>query len=168
MKTTSLQNEIKKKHGFDSPQQQAYLNLAYTHAQLAAQFAKLFKAHGLSEATYNILRVLRGVRKHPENGHDAIPCGAIGERLITRVPDVTRLIDRLVEAGLVDRIRGEADRRVVLARITTQGLALLRKLDDPVLELHQLTLGHLNSAEIKQLNHLLERARQIKITTRSP
>lgn len=160
MMAAALQNEIKKKHGFDSPQQQAYLNLAYTHAQLAAAFARLFKAYDLSEATYNILRVLRGVRKHPESGLDALPCGAIGERLITRVPDVTRLIDRLVKAGLVDRIRGEEDRRVVLARITTQGLALLRKLDEPVLELHRQTLGHLSKSELDQLNGLLERARQ--------
>ena len=155
----SLQHELKKKSAFDSPEQQAYLNLAYTHAQLTAEFTKLFKAHGLSEATYNILRVLRGVRKHPENGRDALPCGEIGGRLVTRVPDVTRLIDRLVKAGLVDRIRGEADRRVVLARITTQGLAKLRKLDSPLLDLHEQTLGHLTSAELKQLNNLLERAR---------
>ena len=155
----ALQHDLKKKSAFDSPEQQAYLNLAYTHAQLAAEFAQLFKAHGLSEATYNILRVLRGVRKHPENGKDALPCGEIGGRLITRVPDVTRLIDRLVTAGLVDRIRGEADRRVVFARITTQGLAKLRKLDGPLLELHEQTLGHLTRSELKQLNSLLERAR---------
>lgn len=168
MSAPKLQDELKKKRGFDSPEQQAYLNLAYTHAQFAAQFAQLFKAYGLSEATYNILRVLRGVRKHSENGRDALPCGEIGERLITRVPDVTRLIDRLVKAELVDRIRGEADRRVVLARITTKGLALLRKIDGPVLELHGQTLGHLTRAELKQLNDLLQRARQIKVITRSP
>ncbi|MEO0474448.1 MAG: MarR family transcriptional regulator [Planctomycetota bacterium] len=155
----SLQQELKKKSAFDSVEQQAYLNLAYTHAQLAAKFTQLFKSHGLSEATYNILRVLRGVRKHPENGRDALPCGEIGGRLVTRVPDVTRLIDRLVKAGLVDRIRGEADRRVVLARITTQGLAKLRKLDGPLLELHEQTLGHMNRSELNQLNSLLERAR---------
>ena len=159
----TLQRALNKKTGFDSPEQQAYLNLAYTHAQLAARFAQLFKAHGLSEATYNILRVLRGVRKHPENDRDALPCGEIGERLITRVPDVTRLIDRLVKAGLVDRIRGQADRRVVLARITTQGLALLRKLDGPVLGLHEQTLGHLTRSELKQLNQLLERARETRL-----
>lgn len=164
----SLQRELNKKSGFDSPEQQVYLNLAYTHAQLAAAFAQLFKAHGLSEATYNILRVLRGVRKHPEHGRDALPCGEIGERLVTRVPDVTRLIDRLVTAGLVDRIRGEADRRVVLARITTKGLALLRKLDGPVLQLHDQTLGHLSRGELADLNQLLERARQSKTPTPSP
>ena len=160
MAAAALQHELKKKHGFDSATQQAYLNLAYTHGQLAARFTHLFKAHGLSEATYNILRVLRGVRKHPENGRDALPCGEIAGRLVTRVPDVTRLIDRLVNAGLVDRTRSEVDRRVVLARITTQGLALLRKLDRPVLELHQQTPGHLTSNELKQLSSLLEKARK--------
>ncbi|MBX2853214.1 MAG: MarR family transcriptional regulator [Phycisphaeraceae bacterium] len=164
----TLQRDLNKKSGFDSPEQQAYLNLAYTHAKLSAAFARLFKDHGLSEAAYNILRVLRGVRKHPENGRDALPCGEIGGRLIARVPDVTRLIDRLVKAGLVDRIRGEADRRVVLARITTKGLALLRKLDEPVLELHAQTLGHLTRSELKQFNALMEKARQIQASTRSP
>ncbi|MEM9347294.1 MAG: MarR family transcriptional regulator [Planctomycetota bacterium] len=160
MTSATLKDDLKKKHGFDSPEQQAYLNLAYTHAELTAAFTHFFKSHGLSEATYNILRVLRGVRRHPENGRDALPCGEIGGRLVTRVPDVTRLIDRLVRAGLVDRIRGEADRRVVLARITTQGLNLLRRLDRPLLDLHEQTLGHLSRNELKQLNTLLERARQ--------
>ena len=167
MPAGSLQDELKKKHGFDSPEQQAYLNLCYTHAELSAEFARLFKAHGLSEATYNILRVLRGVRKHPENGLDALPCGEIGCRLVTRVPDITRLIDRLVKAELVDRIRGSEDRRVVLARITTRGLKLLNKLDGPVLELHAQTLGHLSRSELKQLNELLERARQRKTKART-
>lgn len=168
MTPPALQQELGKKTGFDSPEQQAYLNLAYTHAQLSAAFAALFKSHGLSEATYNILRVLRGVRKHPENGKDALPSGEIGCRLVTRVPDVTRLIDRLVKAELVDRIRGEADRRVVLVRITTKGLMLLRKLDTPVLELHRQTLGHMTRSELKQFNQLLERARQIKFNDGSP
>lgn len=160
MQASPLQDELKKKRGFDSPEQQAYLSLAYTHAQLAAPLAQLFKEYGLSEATYNILRVLRGVRRHPEQGRDALPCGEIGGRLVARVPDVTRLIDRLVQADLVDRIRGEVDRRVVLARITTQGLALLRKLDQPVLALHEQTLGHLTRSELKQLGTLLAKARQ--------
>lgn len=168
MPPPALQDELRKKTAFDSPEQQAYLNLAYTHAQITAPFASLFKAHDLSEATYNILRVLRGVRKHPENGKDALPSGDIGDRLITRVPDVTRLIDRLVKAELVDRIRGEADRRVVLVRITTRGLGLLRKLDGPVMNLHNQTLGHMTRSELKQLNHLLERARQTKTAASSP
>ena len=162
MPAPSLQHDLQKKHGFDSPEQQAYLNLARTHAELAGPFTSLFKEHDISEASYNILRVLRGVRRNPERGRDALPCGEVGGRLVTRVPDVTRLIDRLVKAGLVERIRGELDRRVVLARITTQGLALLRKLDKPVLDLHAQTLGHLTRAELKQLNTLLEKARSAR------
>lgn len=159
MATPDLQRDLKKKHGFDAPEQQAYLNLARTQAELAGPFAGLFKAHGLSEAAYNILRVLRGVKRYPEDGRDALACGEVGERLVTRVPDVTRLIDRLVEAGLVERDRDPADRRVVLARITARGLALLKKLDGPVLEMHRRTLGHLTRAELKRLNELLEKAR---------
>jgi len=159
MATPSLQHDLKKRHGFDSPEQQAYLNLARTVAQLSGPFTRLFKQHGLSEATYNILRVLRGVRQNPEDGTDAMPCGEIGDRLVTRVPDVTRLIDRLVESGLVDRYRADHDRRVVYARITTQGLSLLRKLDKPVLDLHSQTMGHLTRDELRQLSGLLEKAR---------
>lgn len=159
MAATPLQHDLKKKHGFDSLEQQAYLNLARTHALVTGPFAQLFKSQGISESAYNILRVLRGVRRSPESGLDALPCGEIGGRLVTRVPDVTRLIDRLVHADLVERLRGESDRRVVLARITTAGLALLRKLDRPVLDLHAQTLGHLSRAELKQLNALLEKAR---------
>ena len=158
MKPT-LRRELKKKEGFDSLEQEVYLNLARTHAVLTGPLSKLFKAHGLSEATYNILRVLRGVRRQPERGRDALPSGEVGDRLVARVPDVTRLIDRLVSAGLVERIRGDEDRRVVLLRITTEGLAVLRKLDKPVLDLHADTLGHLSRAELKQLSGLLEKAR---------
>ena len=156
---STLHQELKKKHGFASPEQQAYLNLARTHAQLTGPLTKLFKAHDLSEATYNILRVLRGVREHPEAGRDALPSGEVGDRLVTRVPDVTRLIDRLVESGLVERTRCEDDRRVVLLRITRKGLTKLRKLDEPVLDLHAHCLGHLTRAELKQLNTLLEKVR---------
>lgn len=155
----TLHHELKKKNPFDSPEQEAYLNLARTHALLTGPLSQLFKAHGLSEATYNILRVLRGVRQHPEQGRDALPSGEVGDRLVARVPDVTRLIDRLVNAGLVERTRGEEDRRVVLLRITAAGLATLRKLDKPVLDLHAASLGHLTRAELRQLNTLLEKAR---------
>lgn len=162
MSPPPLQRDLKKKHGFDAPEQEAYLNLARTHAALHGPFTRLFKEHGLSEAAYNILRVLRGVRRHPEQGRDMLPCGEVGDRLVTRVPDVTRLIDRLVEAGLVERARAEEDRRVVLARITTEGLALLRKLDRPVIELHRATLGHLTRDELRRFNTLLEKARRFE------
>lgn len=156
----ALQHEILKKHAFDSPEQEAYLNIARTHAELAGPFTRLFKDRGLSQAAYNILRVLRGVRKHPEQGRDALPCGEIGGRLVTRVPDVTRLIDRLVADGLVERMRLPEDRRVVLAKITSEGMAALRALDRPVIDLHRDTLGHLTRAELKELNRLLVKARK--------
>lgn len=154
-----LRDELKKKNAFDSIEQAAYLNIARTHTTLAAPLAQLFKKNGLSESSYNILRVLRGVRREPEKGRDALPSGEVGERLVTRLPDVTRLIDRLVKDQLVDRIRDTEDRRVVLLRITTKGLSLLRKLDVPVLEAHRESLGHLTRAELKQLNALLDKAR---------
>lgn len=156
----TLKSDIKKKHAFDSPEQEAYLNLARTFAVLTGPFVALFKQHGLSPASYNVLRILRGVRDYPELGHDALPCAEIIERMVTRVPDLTRLIDRLAEKGLVERRRGEEDRRVVRIRISTRGMNLLKKLDEPVAELHRQVLGGLSGTEVTQLNALLEKARQ--------
>lgn len=156
----ALGRDIKKKHGFDSPRQEAYLNLARTQAELTGPFIALFKKHGLSPASYNVLRILRGVRRFPEQGHDALPCSEIVERMVARVPDLTRLIDRLEEKELVDRRRGEEDRRVVRVRIGTAGLRLLKKLDGPVAELHHNTFVSLTDSEVVELNRLLEKTRQ--------
>ena len=156
----ALSRDLKKKHGFDSPRQEAYLNLARTQAELSGPFVALFKKHRLSPATYNVLRILRGVRRFPEQGHDALPCSEIVQRMVTRVPDLTRLIDRLEEKGLVDRRRGEEDRRVVRVRISTAGLHLLKKIDAPVAELHRNTFASLSGAEVAELNRLLEKTRQ--------
>lgn len=155
----TLKRDIKKKHAFDSPEQEAYLNLARTHAELTGPFVALFKRHGLSPASYNVLRILRGVRDYPEQGEDALPCAEIVERMVTRVPDLTRLIDRLVEKKLVQRRRAEDDRRVVRIRISTAGMNLLKKLDAPVGDLHRQVLSALTDAEVEQLSRLLEKIR---------
>lgn len=156
----TLQHELKKKHAFQSPAQEAYLNLCRTHAALSAAFAQLFKEHGLSETTYNILRVLRGVHEFPEQDQDRLPCHEIADRLITRVPDITRLLDRLENAGLVSRQRCTVDRRVVWAGITSAGLGLLADLDRPVAELHRDQLGHLSDPQLHKLSRLLTKARE--------
>ena len=109
----------------------AYLNLVRAHELLVGQFDALFRAHGLTQTQYNALRILRG---GPREGY---PCQAIGERLLTRVPDVTRLIDRLEKAGLVSRARGKEDRRVVLIKLTAKGRRLCDSLDEPVEQLHR-------------------------------
>ena len=149
----SLQHELGKRKPFELLEEEVFLNLVRTTAQLGSPFAELFKRHGLSEATYNILRILRG---HGDPGRS---CGQIGEQLVARVPDVTRLIDRLEEAGLVTRNRTTQDRRVVLIQITDSGRQLLNSLDGPVADLHRAQFAHLSRADLKQLNVLLADAR---------
>lgn len=153
----SLQHEIGKKRPFDSAEQEAHLNIQRSAACLAMPFERLFREHGLSEATYNALRILRG---HLPAG---VPSQTIGEHLIAQVPDVTRLVDRLVASGLAERCRIEADRRVVMVKITKAGLDLLGKLDKPVRELHAMQLGHLSPAELSQLSRLLVKARRLNL-----
>jgi DNA-binding MarR family transcriptional regulator len=163
--TKSLKDEIGKRGPFQQVEQEAYLNLLRTVSVLECDFARLLKQHGLSEATYNILRILRG---EADGGalSGGVPMQVIGERLIARVPDVTRLVDRLEASGLVERLRTPDDRRVVLATITTKGLGLLSKMDEPVARLHQAQLSHMSETELKQLIRLLTKAR--KMSNRYP
>lgn len=149
-----LRTEIGKKKPFDLPEEEAHLNILRTGSMLEAGFARLFRPHNLTEATYNALRILRG--HHPTG----IPSQTIGTQLVTRVPDVTRLVDRLVDAKLALRQRTEFDRRVVIVRITRQGLDLLAKLDAPVRELNKRQLGHMTRAELAELSRLLAKARE--------
>ena len=149
----SLKSELKQSRSFESPEQEAYLNLQRTTSLLGAPFLKLMKEHGLSLPLYNILRILRGQRG------GGLACSHISERMVTRDPDVTRLVDKLEKSDLVKRERSTTDRRVVLISITRKGLNLLAKLDKPLLDLHIETLGHLTRAELKELNRLLVKAR---------
>ena len=127
----------------------AYLNLLRVHEALTGEFDALFKAHGLSQPAYNVLRILRGA------GEERLTCGQIAERMVSRVPDVTRLLDRLEKRGLASRARAERDRRVVEAGITPQGLALLGQLDEPVEKLHSTQFSALSEAELSSLDRAL-------------
>src|SRR6266496_3289060 len=104
------------------------------------RLATVLKADDLSANQYNVLRILRG---SPEG----LPCGEIASRMITRDPDITRLLDRLEKRKLISRCRETKDRRMVMARITPDGLKLLGRLDEPVHEAHRQQLGHLRSEE---------------------
>ena len=116
---------------------------------------RLLKAHGLSPAQYNVLRILRGA---PPEG---LSCREIGERMLTRDPDMTRLLDRLEKNGLVIRERQKTDRRVVATRSTPKALEALRRLDQPVREIHRRQLRHLAGARLKTLLALLEEVRMV-------
>jgi DNA-binding MarR family transcriptional regulator len=113
----------------------------------------LLKPYRLSKTQYNILRILRGA------GEKGLACREVGGKLISRDPDITRLLDRLESRGLIVRAREARDRRVVKPRITAEGLRLLDELDKPVQELHRRQLRHLPAKELRQLSMLLERAR---------
>ena len=115
---------------------------------------KLLKQHQLSPPLYNILRILRGI------GRDGLPCSQIAERMVTREPDITRLVDRLESAGWVKRDRSTKDRRVVTVTLTTSGKKVVNKIDKPMEELHREILGHLTKKEMVELNRLLVKARQ--------
>ena len=151
----SLQHQLKKKHPFELPEEEVSLNIQRTFGVLMGPELKLFKKHKLSPPLYNILRILRGV------GGDGLPCSQIGDRMVTREPDMTRLIDRLEQAGWARRDRSTEDRRVVTITLTATGRKLLDKLDEPILDLHRDTLGHLTKKEMVELNRLLVKARQV-------
>ena len=150
--TAKLQQEIKKKRPFDSPQEEAVLNLFRTSDRIHIRFTRLFREHGLTPSQYNVLRILRGEGRPME-------CMEVAARTVAVVPGITGLLDRLARAGLVRRRQSADDRRVWLVDITDKGLALLAGLDSPVQELHRELLGHLAATELKELTRLLEKAR---------
>ena len=111
------------------------------------------KPYGITNTQYNVLRILRGAGKHGLCRHE------IRDRMLTPVPDVTRLLDRLSDAGLASRERDAVDRRLVTTRITDEGLALLARLDGPAKALHQRLLGHMTDESLARLSRLLSEAR---------
>jgi DNA-binding MarR family transcriptional regulator len=139
---------------FDSPQQEAYLNLWRTYDRLRMLEDELFGRSNLSAQQYNTLRLLRAA--HPKK----VPTLHLGSRLISRAPDITRLLDKLGERGLIVRDRPPDNRRIVNVGITDAGLALLEELADEVRECHLRQLGHLDPREMKKLVELLQKARQ--------
>lgn len=112
----------------------------------------VLKAEDLSSTQYNVLRILRGTPQ-------GLPCGEIAGRMITRDPDVTRLLDRMEKRGLISRARDSRDRRMVLARISSEGLKLVNRLDEPVQQMHRKLLGHLGKERLRALAELLAAAR---------
>src|SRR5205823_5508820 len=120
--------------------------------RLQIQFARLFRAHGLTPSQYNVLRILRGEGK-------PLPILEIASRTITVVPGITGLIDRLEQAGFVNRLRCDKDRRVIFVGLTDKAMTSLAALDDPLDELHRKVLGHLAHDELTELITLLEKAR---------
>jgi DNA-binding MarR family transcriptional regulator len=138
---------------FDSPQQEAYLNLWRTYDRLRMLEDDLFQQHDLTAQQYNALRLLRA--EHPA----ALPTLVLAGKLVSHAPDITRLVDRLEQRGLVVRKRMLDNRRVVQVGISEAGLALLKQLDQPVRDCHLKQLGHLSGAQLQSLVDLLRTAR---------
>jgi DNA-binding MarR family transcriptional regulator len=149
----SLRDEIQQTKPFTSPREEAYLNLQRTAALLEQQLLQFFKPWDLTPTQYNVLRILRGAAP------SGLPCREVGNRMVTPVPDVTRLLDRLESKGWVARGRAEADRRVVLTTITPSGEELLGEIDRPLSEQMEEMLGHVDEDELRRLNEILFRAR---------
>lgn len=152
----TLDQEIRQARPFVSPEEEAFLGLQRTASLLMQVLGRELRRHELTPPLYNVLRILRGARGA---GPDALTCGEIGERLVSPGPDVTRLLDKLEERGLVTRLRDAEDRRIVRARITEKGIALLGQMDGPVKETLQGLLGHLGPEKLRTLARLLEEAR---------
>lgn len=151
---TTLREEIGQTRPFASLHQEAYLGVLRTAADLEHGLAEMLKAHGITHTQYNVLRILRGA------GDKGLCRNEVRDRMVAKVPDATRLLDRMEAMGLIGRQRDSEDRRYVTARITPEGLALLEELDGPVLELHAAQLGDLEADELRTLITLLERVRE--------
>ena len=146
---------------FDSPQQEVYLNLWRTYDRLRIIEDELFGKHDLTAQQYNALRVLRAA--HPQT----LPTLTLAAKLVSRAPDITRLLDKLHERGLVQRERPADNRRTVRVGITAEGIALLDSLAIEVKACHIRQLGHMSADEMKQLVELLRKARQCHETPES-
>lgn len=145
-------NRSAKARRVSSPEEAAFLDLLCTADVLTRGAIAVLKAEDLSLTQYNVLRILRGAPQ-------GLPCGEIASRMITRDPDVTRLLDRMEKRGLISRARESRDRRMVLARITPAGLKLADRLDEPVQQIHRRQLGHLGKDRLQALGELLTAAR---------
>lgn len=148
-----LQSDIQQKKPFRSIYEEAELNIVRTASILTDEMAQVLKQSGVSPQQYNVLRILKGSEPTGLCRND------VRDRMLTRMPDMTRLLDRMEEAGLVKRERSDADRRQVNTHITAAGKKILRDLETPVATAQAEQLGHMNDRELKQLIELLTKAR---------
>ena len=148
-----IKTELKQTRPFRNLAEEAFVALMRTADQLQWKGAELMKQFDISPTQYNALRILRGAGPH------GLPCSEIGERMVTRDSDITRLLDRLEKRNLTERCRDTGDRRVIMARITAPGLDLLKKMDKPIEQFHRDLLGRMGETRLQSLLRLLESAR---------
>lgn len=147
--TPDLRSELRQQKPFGSLAHEAFLSVARTEALLRDGIERLLEPHELTLAQYNVLRVLRGAE-------EAGLCrNEIRDRLITRMPDVSRLLDRMEEAGLIHRVRSTEDRRQVKTTLTARGRKLVDQLDAPMAREHERQFKQLDAKQLKSLIDLL-------------
>jgi DNA-binding MarR family transcriptional regulator len=149
----TLRDELKMARPFKSVEEEAILSIARTAALIEHAGAEAFKPFNLTLTQYNVLRILRGA------GREGLCRNEVGARLVTKVPDVTRLLDRMEKADLILRERGGEDRRYVATRITEKGLKLLEKIDRELPAIHARQLGHVSQKRLRDLISILEEVR---------
>jgi DNA-binding MarR family transcriptional regulator len=149
----TLRDELKMTKPFKSVEEEAILSIARTAALLEHAGSEALKPFGLTITQYNVLRILRGA------GDAGLCRNEVGARLVTRVPDVTRLLDRMEAGGLIVRHRGGEDRRYVTTRVTEKGLKLLEKIDLELPAIHSRQLGHVAQKRLRELIELLREVR---------
>lgn len=150
---TSLKEEIRQKSGFTSLEQEAYLNVVRTAAVLSDAMEQVLRQFGVTGAQYNVLRILHG------GDPNGLCRNEVRDRMVTRMPDMTRMLDRMEAAGLVERTRSTVDRRHVSTRITEKGEAIVRDAAAAVAAEHERQLGHMSDKELATLVDLLTTAR---------
>ena len=149
----ALRDELRQAKPFRSLEEEATLNIARTSAVLEHALAQSLKPHDITPTQYNVLRILRG------SGSEGLCRNEVGQRLVRQVPDVTRLLDRMEQLGLIARVRGNDDRRFVSTHLTPKGRDVVDRLDDEVSAIHRRHLAHLGETKLKLLVDLLTRAR---------
>lgn len=152
--TPTLRDEIGQRRPFESLEQEAYLNIIRTASQLTDRMELLLKPYGVTLVQYNVLRILRGSEP------DGLCRNELRDRMLNRMPDVTRLLDRMEESGFVVRSRDEEDRRQVRTALTTSARKLVDDLDEVVSAEHRRCLGHLTPEQLAALVDLLTAARR--------
>ena len=149
---SSIQKELKQNKPFASKSQEAAVSLLRTSDLIRRNVAAVLEPYDITAQQYNVLRILRGAP-------DGISAKDIAGRLVTRDPDITRLMDRLEKRGLLVRDRGNADRRVVIHRLTQTGLDLVNALDWPIHRMHRDIMRRLAPDRVKALIAILEEIR---------
>lgn len=151
---TTLQAEIKQTKPFANLREEVTVNLRRSAAAWEVTVDRMLEAYGITVTQYNVLRILRGA------GADGLCRGEIRDRLVNRMPDATRLLDRMEDGGLITRKRSDVDRRMVNTALTERGRTLVDELDGPITDIHARNLNHMTDEQLRTLNELLTVVRE--------